>query len=587
MLSRLALLGDVRSPRDFIYILNTVRHFIIDRKTGRVLVDPGETLLRAGLDLREFELNIINRFNDRLYFATPSGLIVCIRESGQVNPRPLVDPTAKRFGYAPPEGIKSRRLHRFPRTKLNPKVVPSRVPTPRRRTPPTPRRKMPVTPRRRMPATPRRSTRPRLTRINPLRPTRRRRKNRRPTRMIRNECDRPDSPRHLLSVYDKTGLIELARVLARAGAELLASGGTRHALADAGITGHGSRLTSPASPKSSAAGSRRSIPRSTPASWLAANCPADLAQLERKLRTHRSRGREPLSVRSHDRTSRRDFRRWHREHRRRRPHSPACGREEPPACRRSLKLQPASKLDRFDRKARRHDTRRPPPAGRRRLRALERIRPRDRRLHEPRRRGPRRMTSRFPKGSSSAFRYAVLCDTEKTRTSKPLSTSSPKRKVVALQPRDCCTGRSSHSTTCSTSTAPCVWCGRSPVRRPAFSSTITPVAQPLPKLLPSRSSGPTKATRPAPSEASLRSTEPSTWNRLSECASPAASSKPFCAGLLPGCPRLAHDQAHLAKQRSPARRRVAARPRCRRPRGLRPAPHRGGPARPDVGLDRA
>ncbi len=41
--------------------------------------------------------------------------------------------------------------------------------------------------------------------------------------------------RALLSVYDKTGLIDLARVLARAGAELLASGGTRMALLDAGI----------------------------------------------------------------------------------------------------------------------------------------------------------------------------------------------------------------------------------------------------------------------------------------------------------------------------------------------------------------
>ncbi len=41
--------------------------------------------------------------------------------------------------------------------------------------------------------------------------------------------------RALLSVYDKTGLIDLARVLARGGAELLASGGTRMALLDAGI----------------------------------------------------------------------------------------------------------------------------------------------------------------------------------------------------------------------------------------------------------------------------------------------------------------------------------------------------------------
>jgi phosphoribosylaminoimidazolecarboxamide formyltransferase / IMP cyclohydrolase len=41
--------------------------------------------------------------------------------------------------------------------------------------------------------------------------------------------------RALLSVYDKTGLIELARVLAQAAAELLASGGTRAALLHAGI----------------------------------------------------------------------------------------------------------------------------------------------------------------------------------------------------------------------------------------------------------------------------------------------------------------------------------------------------------------
>jgi phosphoribosylaminoimidazolecarboxamide formyltransferase / IMP cyclohydrolase len=41
--------------------------------------------------------------------------------------------------------------------------------------------------------------------------------------------------RALLSVYDKTGLIELARSLARGSAELLASGGTRIALSSAGI----------------------------------------------------------------------------------------------------------------------------------------------------------------------------------------------------------------------------------------------------------------------------------------------------------------------------------------------------------------
>ena len=41
--------------------------------------------------------------------------------------------------------------------------------------------------------------------------------------------------RALLSVWDKTGLIEFARGLASLEIELVASGGTAHALADAGI----------------------------------------------------------------------------------------------------------------------------------------------------------------------------------------------------------------------------------------------------------------------------------------------------------------------------------------------------------------
>ena len=57
--------------------------FIIDRATGKTLSDPGETHLRAGLNLREFELNIVNRVDDRLYFATSSGLIVGIRAAAR------------------------------------------------------------------------------------------------------------------------------------------------------------------------------------------------------------------------------------------------------------------------------------------------------------------------------------------------------------------------------------------------------------------------------------------------------------------------------------------------------------------------
>jgi outer membrane protein assembly factor BamB len=80
--------------------------FMMDRKTGRMLVDPGETFLRAGLKLREYDLDIVNRFNDRMYFATSSGMIVCMREKGQVTPRLLRDPKAPPFGFVPPEGLK-------------------------------------------------------------------------------------------------------------------------------------------------------------------------------------------------------------------------------------------------------------------------------------------------------------------------------------------------------------------------------------------------------------------------------------------------------------------------------------------------
>src|SRR5260370_1951563 len=42
-------------------------------------------------------------------------------------------------------------------------------------------------------------------------------------------------PRALLSVSDKTGLVELARALAGHGVELVSTGGTRKTLADAGL----------------------------------------------------------------------------------------------------------------------------------------------------------------------------------------------------------------------------------------------------------------------------------------------------------------------------------------------------------------
>jgi outer membrane protein assembly factor BamB len=80
--------------------------FVIDRATGKTLLDPGETHIRAGLNLREYDLYVVNRFNDRMYYATSSGMIIAIREPGQVAPRLLRDPKALPFGYIPPEGLK-------------------------------------------------------------------------------------------------------------------------------------------------------------------------------------------------------------------------------------------------------------------------------------------------------------------------------------------------------------------------------------------------------------------------------------------------------------------------------------------------
>jgi outer membrane protein assembly factor BamB len=81
--------------------------FIVDRDTGRTLVDPSESHLRAGLNLREYNLSVVNRMNDRMYYATPSGMVICLRETGLPEPRLVRDPKAQPFGYIPPEGLKS------------------------------------------------------------------------------------------------------------------------------------------------------------------------------------------------------------------------------------------------------------------------------------------------------------------------------------------------------------------------------------------------------------------------------------------------------------------------------------------------
>jgi hypothetical protein len=79
--------------------------FIVDRATGRMVADPSESHLRAGLDLREFDMSVVNRFDDRLIFATSCGMIVALRELGMAQPQLLRDPKQLPFGYIPPEGL--------------------------------------------------------------------------------------------------------------------------------------------------------------------------------------------------------------------------------------------------------------------------------------------------------------------------------------------------------------------------------------------------------------------------------------------------------------------------------------------------
>jgi len=79
--------------------------FIVNRENGQMLVSPRESLERAGLNVRAFDLGVTNRVNDRLYLGTSSGMLVCIREIGLTTPRPLRDPKAIPFGTVPPEGV--------------------------------------------------------------------------------------------------------------------------------------------------------------------------------------------------------------------------------------------------------------------------------------------------------------------------------------------------------------------------------------------------------------------------------------------------------------------------------------------------
>ncbi len=78
---------------------------ILDRANGKIVASPRDTLERAGLNLRPFVLSFPNYYDDRLYFSTPSGLIICLREIGRTKPTTLRDPARAPFGTIPKEGL--------------------------------------------------------------------------------------------------------------------------------------------------------------------------------------------------------------------------------------------------------------------------------------------------------------------------------------------------------------------------------------------------------------------------------------------------------------------------------------------------
>lgn len=89
-----------------VYLLSEDNDLIVvARDSGKVVLDPAATYQRARVDLREFTLSFPERFDDRLFLATSSGVLLCLREVGATTPQLLYDPNAKPFAFVPPEGI--------------------------------------------------------------------------------------------------------------------------------------------------------------------------------------------------------------------------------------------------------------------------------------------------------------------------------------------------------------------------------------------------------------------------------------------------------------------------------------------------
>ena len=129
------------------------------------------TKQRAGLNLREFGLSMLNRFDDRLYFGTDSGMVLCLRESAPPShgcsaiPRPCLSAT-----YHPRES--SRRHLQCPRPRRPPTAQGAGYPPADEMEKPAPKAAAPkaATPKAATPKAARKAARARTKNANPPAP---------------------------------------------------------------------------------------------------------------------------------------------------------------------------------------------------------------------------------------------------------------------------------------------------------------------------------------------------------------------------------------------------------------------------------
>ena len=332
----------------------------------------------------------------------------------------------------------------------------------------------------------------------------------------------------LISVSDKTGVVELARELAALGVTLLSTGGTAKLLADAGLavtevaehTGFPEMLD----------GRVKTLHPTIHGGLLARRDSAEhMAALDGATASRRSTSWSSTSIRSRPRSPRPAARSTTRS----RTSTSAARRWCASAAKNWNDVAVLTDAVAVRRRARRAEGIRRGVAGDavrargRRLRPHRPVRRRDQRLplvaHGPERHRSRaQANSRSrPTAASSSCR---TCATARTRTSAPRSTATCIRRRARSSPRRSCRARSSRTTTSPMPTRRGS-ASRASTRRPASSSsTPTPAASRWPARPPRPTRRRSRPIRPRPSAAS----SPSTARSIAPPPSTSPSSSSRC-----------------------------------------------------------